>query len=294
MQPCNLYVDVNNLAFITRFSRVQTPRSRTRKDPFAKDLIFVEMLRAIVSQAMRNMCTGVVLAMESRRVWRKDIYKLYKAKDVEDEDIYYQETLDACEMLYDFICKHTAAMALRVDRTEGDDIIGVLISNSSGVKNVILSSDTDYTQLLDENTKLYSLPQKKYRESEDPAYDLFLKCMRGDRSDAVESAFKGIRETKLKKAWTDKVDMLNLLNTKRPDNRTVEEVLSLNYQLIDLTMQPDWVKENIIAARDSFVSGKFNQFGISRILKEEYRLHNFSGLFDGCERPFIQKPKFVV
>jgi hypothetical protein len=122
-----------------------------------------------------------------------------------------------------------------------------------------MSSDTDYIQLINEQTSLYSPTQNKFRESNDPQYDLFLKCIRGDKNDAIESAFPRVRETRLISAWNDEVEMLNLLNERRPDGRTVGDVLDLNVQLIDLSEQPLLIKQKIQTQIDNYTPAVFDE-----------------------------------
>jgi 5'-3' exonuclease len=84
---------------------------------------------------------------------------------------------------------------------------------------------------------------------------LFMKCMRGDSGDSIFSAYPKVREKKLLEAWEDRTEMgynwNNLMLqtwTKTKQDGTEEEVRVLdayhfNQELIDLTKQPEEIKE---------------------------------------------------
>lgn len=81
-------------------------------------------------------------------------------------------------------------------------------------------------------------------------YALFLKCIRGDSGDNIFTAYPKVRETKLKAAWDDRNDKgynwNNLMLQTWDDDGTQVRVMDryeFNRSLIDLTMQPDDIKE---------------------------------------------------
>lgn len=291
-QPVNLIVDLNNLAFVTRYAKLSTPRSRRQKDARAMELIFVEMLKCIISTSVKFRATGVVITCDSKSVWRRDIYPDYKAGSTSDEDIYYRETLAAADLLKQFIKDHTAAFVLSVDRCEADDIIGFWCQESEGVVNIIFSTDTDYVQLIDENTRVYSVKQGE-RTHEDPAFALFLKCIRGDKSDTIESAFPRVYETRVRRAWEDPVEMMNLMEETRKDGRKVSDQFFLNQQLIDLSQQPSYIRDSIHREITNATHGEFN---ILRVMKAmgDLDLKSSARIFDGKDRAFVNPPVFRV
>ena len=50
---------------------------------------------------------------------------------------------------------------INIDYSEADDIIGALVARFKGKEKVIVSSDKDYFQLLDDSTLLYRPTQKQ-------------------------------------------------------------------------------------------------------------------------------------
>ena len=100
--------------------------------------------------------------------------------------------------------------------------------------------------VIDKKTKEPKLPP-------DPEWLLFEKCMRGDSSDNVFSAYPKVRTNKLKEAFEDRKNQgfvwNNLMLSRWVDHngneRVVKDEYAINEQLIDLTKQPDEVKINI-------------------------------------------------
>ena len=262
----NLIVDLNNLTFVTRFSKLSTPKSHQRKEDHAMEYIFKEVVSYIGYFAHTNKCNAILIAVDSPHVWRKDFYSDYK--DSSHEDPYHEDCIEAAKLAARFFMECTNASVVKAERAEADDIIGIFC-NESKTENIILSSDKDFIQLLSDRVRLYSPSQKVFRESDDPEFDLFLKCIRGDRNDNIDSAFPRVRESKLREAWGDPMELLNLLETIRPDGKKVYDCFEENRRLIDLTEQPEYIKDNIREAIDSEIkrSQEEKSFSELKIMK---------------------------
>ena len=227
----------------------------------------------------------VVFCFEGRS-WRKDHFTPYKAnrkvaRDAltpreQEED---QKFFEAFDELKDFIERRTNCTVLQHKQCEADDFIARFIQNHPDDKHVIISSDSDFYQLINENTTQYNgitnqhicldgvyndrgkpVIDKKTKEQKqigDPDWLLFEKCIRGDTSDNVFSAYPGARKkgTKNKigllEAFADKNDKgfnwNNFMLQKWVDHEGVEHRVLDDYQrnmeLIDLTAQPAPIKQ---------------------------------------------------
>jgi hypothetical protein len=243
----NLLVDINNLVFAYRHAKIKPATSVRSKQKFVTETLFIDCLSAVIRFAKKLKANSIVVMRDSPNIWRKDICAEYKANHTSSiDDIYYKDTVAAADMLCEFFETCTAVTVYSYARAEADDLIGIWCQESGSV-NIILSSDKDFVQLLEEGkTTLFSPVQDVFRTSEDPQYDLFLKCVRGDSGDNVRSAFPKVRETLLKKAWGDNLEMLNLLETVRPDGVKVGDALMQNIALIDLSQQPTEMRKSII------------------------------------------------
>ena len=247
----------------------------------------------------------VVFALEGRS-WRKDHYKPYKANRTAaraalteaeaDEDKMFWETYDN---LTKYLSERTNCSVLRCPTAEGDDIIARWINLHPQDEHIIISSDTDFVQLLASNVKQYngitdelismegifdakgkSVIDKKTKEPKkipDPAWLLFEKCMRGDTSDNVFSAFPGVRtkgtknKVGLQEAFEDRNTkgynwnnmMLQRWTDHNGDEHRVLDDYERNRALIDLTHQPQDVKDTVDLAIIEQVSHKdIGQVGV--------------------------------
>lgn len=271
MTTKNLLVDVNNLAFAIRHASMKPVSNRSKKEEFATEYIFLQMIKSTLSHARKFSCNALVIASDSKNIWRTDIYPMYKGKGDKVEDVYYKETIEAAKRYQQFFRDNSAAMVISVDRCEADDIIAVWCQESD-VKNIILSSDRDFVQLLNENTELYSIQQRTFREVPEGTtadYQLFLKCFRGDlQSDNITSAYPRLRETLIKKAYTDDFELLNLLETVLPSGEKVGDLFERNVTLIDLTQQPCMYRKMIEMAINTYSHGSYSEFKAIKALYE--------------------------
>lgn len=288
----NLIVDLNNVVFTTRHMFLKTPTRNQRKDAFARELIFKETVSYIVRFAMEHKCNGIVITSDSpTKNWRKEIYSDYK-NTPHGEDVYFDDCINAANLVKEFFKTCTNSMCLEVARAEADDIIAVFTSESVGVENIILSSDKDFVQLINKFTKLYSPPQKKFRTSEDPGYDLFLKCIRGDRNDNIPSAYPRVRETVLQKAWEDPYEMQNLMETVRKDGVKVGDAFKYNLDFIDLSLQPVDIRDAIRDEINKPYNPQFSEFKIMKFFVNNY-LKEHKDMLQYRLFPLKHKPVFV-
>ena len=229
----------------------------------------------------------VVFCLEGRS-WRKDYYEPYKrnrqvARDAltpaqAEEDTLFWEIFDEFK---DFVTNKTNCTVMRHKQLEADDLIAGWVQAHPNDDHVIISTDGDFAQLIAPNCKQYNGIQnvttthegyfdekgnrvidKKTKEEKpapDPEYMLFEKCMRGDTSDNVFSAYPGVRKkgTKNKvgllEAFADKDKkgynwnnmMLQRWTDHNGDEHRVLDDYTRNVTLCDLTAQPADIREII-------------------------------------------------
>jgi hypothetical protein len=168
-----------------------------------------------------------------------------------------------------------------VPNAEADDIIARFIDLHPDDEHFIISSDSDFVQLISENVKQYNgvanqlitldgyfndrgkpIKDKKTGEPkllEDPEYLLFKKIIRGDATDNVFSAYPGAREKGskntigIREAFEDRTkqgfNWNNFLLQRWVDHEGVEHRVKDDYErnrtLIDLRAMPDDIKETV-------------------------------------------------
>ena len=228
--------------------------------------------------------THVVVAFEGHS-WRKDFYAPYKAHrreksaqmspaEVAEDRAFF----DAFDAFREFLHEKTNVTVLQSQGCEADDFIARWIQTHPNDDHVIVSSDSDFYQLISENVKQYNgvtnqlmsidsiiddkgkpVIDKKTGEPKqvgDPEWLLFEKCVRGDTSDNIFSAYPGARKkgTKnkigMQEAFEDRngkgFNWNNFMLQRWVDHDGEEHIVRDDYKrnqhLIDLTAQPDNIK----------------------------------------------------
>ena len=245
----------------------------------------------------------VVYCLEGHS-WRKHVYEEYKQnrvmdklkksrRELEDDELFFEAFND----LNAFIKEHTNATVLRCPVAEADDLIASWIDLHPDSEHIILSSDSDFVQLLSDNVEIYN-PITNVRLTKDSVYDdkgyalefsvksdgkikvggknplfeaerddwmdfaMFLKCIRGDKSDNIFPAYPGARikgsknKTGITEAWEDRTTqsydwnnfMLQTWTDVDGNEVSVKEAYETNLGLIDLRKQPDDIKEMLVTS----------------------------------------------
>ena len=252
----------------------------------------------------------VIFCLEGRS-WRKDYYEPYKRnrqvardalspRDAEEDKVFW-ETFDDFK---EFIQDKTNCTVLQHPNLEADDLIAGWIASHPNDNHVVISTDGDFAQLIAPNVKQYNgvsavttthegyfdekgKPVKDKKTGEvkgapDPEWLLFEKCMRGDTSDNVFSAFPGVRtkgtknkvglieayEDRNKKGWAWNNMMLQRWTDHEGAEHRVLEDYNRNVVLCDLKAQPENIKEIIDSTIQAEIDKKKNisQVGI-KLLK---------------------------
>ena len=229
----------------------------------------------------------VVFCLEGRS-WRKDYYEPYKRNRKEhrdamtvqqqEEDTLFWEIFDEFK---DFIGNKTNCTVMQNPVLEADDLIAGWVQSHPNDNHVIISTDGDFAQLIAPNVRQYNgvsnttitvegyfddkgqpVLDKKTGEAKpapEPEFMLFEKCMRGDTSDNVFSAYPGVR----KKGTKNKVGLIeafedkstkgfswnNMMLQRWTDHEGAEHRVLDDYNrnvvLCDLTAQPEHIRQEI-------------------------------------------------
>ena len=267
------------------FFRARHIASRN-SDTWEKIGMALHLTLASVNQVVRKFGADHVVFCLEGRSWRKDHYEPYKKNRVVDALSQTEAEKEENEMFWDtyekfttFLKEKTNVSVLRHERAEADDMIARFVHLHPNDTHYIISSDTDYIQLISDNVHQYNgitnqfitlegyhdekgrlVVDKKTKEPKllgDPQWHLFMKCMRGDSSDNVFSAYPGVREkgTKnkvgLTEAYADRhkqgFNWNNMMLQRWVDHNEVEHRVKDDYErnrvLIDLTAQPQEIKD---------------------------------------------------
>lgn len=239
----NLIADMSNLCWIMRFGLL---KDKTKRDPLAKEVIMQYTLTNIIDVYKKYNCNNLILAFDCKgNNWRKSLYEGYKANRDTDYDMYYEEVHTAINELKSIFSTTTNAYCVEVDKCEADDVVAC-VSVLSKDPSVIYSTDKDFCQLVSEKVKVFNPLKKEERTSDNKEFDLFEKCIRGDKGDNILSAYPRVRKTKLLKAFEDKYEMANLMNERLKDGTLVKDNYEFNRDLIDFDRMPVWVVNSVM------------------------------------------------
>lgn len=226
--------------------------------------------------------------------YKKRPSKAKTPKELEDEDMIH-EIIDS---LMEFCQGYTNVTVLHSQGVEADDFIArwVQLHDEPAFEHVIVSRDSDFRQLVREGVELFApaenvlytvdgvyyqdgkkrkkdaLTVEKYGETwtvktdsdgnpvvYDPEWELFFKCIRGDASDNIKSAFPKVRESKMREAFYGDVKAWNnfINETWGPDDnrQCVKQRYEFNRTLIDLTAQP----EDVIELMDELIGEQIDK-----------------------------------
>ena len=277
-----LIVDTANTFFRARHS------AHKQSDSWDKLGFSIHLTLSSVAKCWRDQKADHVIFCLEGHSWRKDYYEPYKknravaraalTEEEKEEDKLFWETFDT---LKTFISEKTNCTVLQHPNLEADDLVAGWIQSHPEDHHTIVSSDTDFVQLIAENVNQYNgitdelittqgifdkigapVKDKKTKENKtipNPKFLLFEKCVRGDSSDNIFSAFPGAR----KKGTKNKVGLIEAFEDKEKqgynwnnfmlqrwvdhngvEHRVLDDYIR-NVQLVDLTAQPEHIKEFI-------------------------------------------------
>ena len=262
-----------------------------------------------VKKAWRDFNADHVVFCLEGRSWRKDFYQPYKRNRQESRDAMTPTQAEEDKVFFeifdefkDFIADKTNCTVLQNPVLEADDYIAGWVQNHPNDNHIIVSTDGDFAQLIAPNVKQYNgisnttithegyfddngkeVIDKKTKEPKAapvPDFMLFEKCMRGDTSDNVFSAYPGVRKkgTKnkvgLTEAFADKetkgfnwnnMMLQRWVDHKGEEHRVLDDY-NRNVTLCDLTAQPADIREIINTTISDVEPKTISQVGL-RLMK---------------------------
>lgn len=268
-----LLIDTANMFFRARHVVAKSVDTDTKLG------LAIHVTLASVAKVWREFNADHVIFCLEGRSWRKSFYEPYKKnravarqalteKEQEEDKLFWE----VYEDFTTFLRNKTNCTVIQNPVLEADDLIAGFIQGHPNDEHFIISSDSDFYQLLDTNVKQYNgitdqlvtiegifdkkgnmVIDKKTKEPKEipnPEWLLFEKCMRGDPSDNVFTAYPRVRKTVLKEAFEDRYNKgyvwNNMMLQRWVDHNEVEHRVKDDYErnrtLVDLTAQPEEIR----------------------------------------------------
>ena len=283
-----LLVDANNM--FMRCRHVIKANDAHEKSSMALHLIMNSIRKAWRMFDAQHL----VLALDGRS-WRKEIYKPYKAQRAEKDALKTAEErnddkifFEALHALTEFMTERTNITVLQNEILEADDLISRWVDLHPNDEHIIVSSDADFRQLISTNVRIYDgmkqetvsldgfiTERGEYARDRktgepipppNPEWILFEKCMRGDTSDNILSAYPGVRKNAIIDAFDDRTARgflwNNIMNHEWVDHNKVTHKVKTDFErnrlLIDLRAQPKEIIELMDVVISEAVNSKRN------------------------------------
>jgi len=133
----------------------------------------------------------VIIAVDSSLgSWRKEIDVNYKADRKvkrQKEEIDWSSIFGRFRHLLDYLDYNSPFHIIEVEKCEADDIIAIACKKFSDKKCIVISTDSDFEQLIAyPNVLLFSPKSKKYKEVKNP-YKIIASKIKKERTDNLVS-----------------------------------------------------------------------------------------------------------
>jgi 5'-3' exonuclease len=217
--------------------------------------------------------TRVYVALEGRPVKRHEALTEYKANRIITDDDPRAADMKAFfeqkAVIVDLLNKYFPVSVIRHPTSEADDTLANIIRSSSTATDwTLVSSDTDFIQLLHDqpNLKLYNPVTDKFVEAPIDYDYVTWKALRGDSSDNIPGV-PGVGDKTAAKIASNPDKLREYI--MRPD---VQPIFMRNYDLIRFSEWSDEDREKMTCstpAQDwSAVRSVFEGYGFSSMVKD--------------------------
>jgi len=199
----------------------------------------------------------MIIACDNKNYWRRKLFPYYKAnrkKNQANSELNWTAIFDCLNKIRAELKEFFPYRVIDVDTAEADDIIATLVMNYSSYEKVlILSGDKDFIQLQSyDNVTQYDPVRKKNISHPNPINFRNEHIMKGDTGDGIPNILSPdncfVVGERQKPLTQKKLDVL-LSGAQMPTE--ISRNYMRNKQLIDLSMIPKEISENILESYKS-------------------------------------------
>lgn len=226
--------------------------------------VTLNMIRSFRSKHRRQF-GELVLAVDSKKPWRKDYFPFYKVNrdKIKDESLFdWDRIYELMRMMKSELQEFFPYKVIEVERCEGDDIIAVLTryNTENAVREdtmfnepeetLIVSNDKDFHQLHNQYVKQLSMKTKQFITLEKSVKEtLHEHICKGDKLDGIpnvlspDDTFVRVNKLRQKSIYETKV---NEWFKELPKDEQFVKNYERNKRLIDLSLIPIDYQKKII------------------------------------------------
>jgi len=202
----------------------------------------------------------IVIACDNTNYWRKQLFPYYKAnrkKSQAKSELDWKAIFECMNKIRAELKEYFPYKVIDIESAEADDIIATLVNDVIAPEGfLILSGDKDFIQLHKyDNVKQYDPVRKKCIQHANPSQYLMEHILKGDSGDGVPNILSPdncfVVGERQKPLTQKKIDSLIELGLDGKFDHPLARNYARNKNLIDLSMIPVNVKENILDSYNS-------------------------------------------
>ena len=253
-------------------------------ESYLKHLIFNSI--SIIKSKLEG---EIVIAMDSKGNWRKDIYPDYKGqrkKVKDDSKINFKDFYGIVNDILEVMIESFPFKVLKVDKAEADDIAGVIAQRfGDEIDITLVTSDKDWFQVMVENpkVKVYDPMKREFKKLDE--FDCkILNTKWGDISRfTLRHALKGDTGDNIKKINKDTVFSPKFLGYLKENDCKIKEVKDFNNfenrgMLLENFNTFKKVTSGKLKGKDSDIKDVYKDvrlMGVEKIIEDENSLETY-------------------
>lgn len=254
-----LIIDLNQVLLSNLMQQLGSDPRKKVDEGLIRHMV-LNSLRSYTKQ-FKNKYGDVIIACDSKKYWRRDVFPFYKAHrrtDREKSPFDWNLIFETLNKIRAELKENFPYRILEVEGAEADDIIAVLTARFAPHENVmILSSDKDFMQLQKySNVTQYSPILKRFIKADNPIEYIKEHIIRGDRGDGIpnflspDNTFVAGERQKV----INKKKLAEWISSD-PSQFCTNEVMLRGYKrnqmLVDLDYVPENLKEQIVESYEN-------------------------------------------
>ena len=251
-----IIVDLNQVCISNLMVQIGNHQNMKLEENLLRHMI-LNSIRSINSKFSKEY-GKMVIACDSRRNWRKEVFPFYKAnrkKAREDSELDWNEIFLSLNKIREELKEFFPYPVVQVDGAEADDVISTLChvngTDVGGEKILIVSGDKDFVQLQKfVNVEQYDPVKKKFIRNNNPGDFLMEHIMRGDRGDGIPNFLSSddclVTGERQKPITTKKITEWIKKKPEEFCNESMLRGFRRNQQLVDLSNTPQDLRNSIL------------------------------------------------